>query len=181
MDGTRIVSILCMAALYTGGIAIPLIKFIRSWFDHGKWAKDACPSLAAEIVDVQSRRRDPRSNTCRFMTTVTFSDGYSFVTDVTDYEDTIQRHSLPPEGELLRQVLDYARENHEAAVRKLLDKGCSRRPVKEHWSAPKERKPLPRFLRPHYIAAVLGLAFSILINLWIPQEKLLYLTAPGAL
>ena len=97
------------------------VRQILSKFDHSKWAKDANPSIDAQIVDIKSKLVRYFRNDAKYRTTVKFSDGFIFVTHKTERAEGFVRYSVSVDRSFLEHViLVAAKEAHEKAVSKKL-------------------------------------------------------------
>ena len=91
--------------------------FKATWncFDHSKIATNAVLSPDAIITNVQSEKVQYVKNGMKFKTTVSFSDGFTFVTHKTNREDGFLTYQIAINGE---EILENAKKAHERALKK---------------------------------------------------------------
>lgn len=85
-------------------------------FDHWGWSTCSKPDSNAQPNDFTSERVKYVKNDAKFKTTVTFTDGFYFITHKTSRMDYFMSYtiSLPPE--LKAEILNKAIAKHAAAV-----------------------------------------------------------------
>lgn len=94
---------------------INLGKGIYYKFDHSYWDENSQPSLNAGIVDVVSEKVQYTKNNAKFKTTVTFTDGFRFVTHRTDRTQHFMTYDISVDK---AEVIALAMEAHKKAVEK---------------------------------------------------------------
>ena len=112
--------ILLLVAVFGAGIWF----FCRSLYwtmDHGKWSKGANPNKDAQIVGVSSKTMLLLKNDMRYITTVTFSDGYVFKTAKTDRTEHLFTYEISLDEHLGDEIIKEAVRWHDHAVNVLLE------------------------------------------------------------
>ena len=87
-------------------------------FDHGKWARGSKPDINAKVIDVDTKQVMYLKNGAQYKTTVTFEDGYIFITHKTNRKDKLFKYEISVDSELMKTILQKANEWHMKAVQK---------------------------------------------------------------
>ena len=87
-------------------------------FDHSGWSSNAKPDANATIVDMSSERVEYRKNGAKLKTTVSFSDGFYFITHATKRKDHFPTYTIYIDDLLKKQIIEKATNKHAAAARK---------------------------------------------------------------
>ncbi len=171
-----------ISLIFIGGcIAIIFGAAFLSMFDHKKWSKNSVPSLDATIVDIKTEKIKYLKNGAKYKTTVLFSDGFSFITHKTNREDELFSYTISVGGELLKQIIRKAEATHEKAVRKKIanQKNQTKNTYTTSIKSNKVKPTFPGWLSllvaPHHIVAIVGIITSIVLNICIPQENVMFL------
>ena len=92
---------------------------IYSNFDHSYTEPGKTLDENAEIVKMDSEQVKYVRNNAKFKTTVTFSDGFTFVTHKTKKEyDGLRRYTISIEPDTKLTIINNATEAHRKAVEK---------------------------------------------------------------
>lgn len=98
-----------------------LINFAKGFwsiFDHAKISKSAILREDAKIVNVRSEKVQYVKNGMKYKTTVTFSDGFTFITHETDRDDHFLSYNISISPELQEWIIRAATDAHEDAFEK---------------------------------------------------------------
>ena len=90
-------------------------KAIWNCFDHSKVEHNATLRQEAKIVNVHSEKVQYVKNGMKYKTTVTFSDGFEFITHKTNREDNIFTYEISVDTE---QIIENAMKAHGRALKK---------------------------------------------------------------
>ena len=107
------------AIIYLILVLIQLCRGIYSRFDHSSWNESAQPSQDATITDVTPEKVKYSKNNAKFKTTVTFSDGFRFVTHRTNKVQHLMSYDISID---INEITTLAIEAHQKAVEKELKK-----------------------------------------------------------
>ena len=107
-----------VAFLVLGGMLLWIIWSHVQARDHGKWNKDAQPSFDAKIVDFSFKTKSYGKNDVRFLSTVTFSDGYVFISTKSNRKDRVFTYQISMDEELRQSIIGNAIDSHFDAVKK---------------------------------------------------------------
>ena len=99
-----------------------LCKDVSSFFNHSGWNAISNPSSDATIIDVKSEEVQYAKNNAKYKTTVTFSDGFYFVTHETNRENSFFSYKITVDKFLMSRIIDNAKRAHEKAVIKATKK-----------------------------------------------------------
>ncbi len=102
-------------------------RAIYSLFDHTEWDEDSEPDLNAKITDVYSEKVQYVKNGMKYKTTVTFSDGFNFITHKTNREDYIFTYQISMDEELKKEIISKAVRSHKKAVEKRCKENLSQK------------------------------------------------------
>ena len=91
-------------------------KAIWSCFNHTSWEKEAIPDPNAIVTGVNSRQVKYVKNGAKFKTTVTFSDGFTFVTHKTNRENHFGSYTISVNR---MEIAEMAKAAHAEAVSKM--------------------------------------------------------------
>ena len=109
--------------LIFGVLAFGIGKIVWSYFDHYGWKAGAHPSKNATITGFSSEEVIYAKNAAKFKTTVTFSDGFYFITHKTNREQHFLKYRISIDASLKAKILSKAMEKHKAAVENVVAKG----------------------------------------------------------
>ena len=96
----------------------PLFKHIYYAFEHGKWERGSVPDPDASVVNVESEPVN-YAGVVRFKTTITFSDGFRYISHKTKQDVSwvgSVKYTLPEDLE--KEIMQRAMEAHAKAVKK---------------------------------------------------------------
>ena len=93
-----------------------------SYFDHWEWEDDDRLDKNAEIVSVTSDKVLYVKNGGKYKTTVTFSDGFVYITHTTNREDGFFHYRISVDEELKKEIIKEAISCHNKTVDKILRK-----------------------------------------------------------
>ena len=106
-------------------VAVIIGVFGKEWysyFDHWEWEDDDRLDKNAEIVSVTSDKVLYVKNGGKYKTTVTFSDGFVYITHTTNREDGFFHYYISVDEELKKVIIDNAIRQHGKVVDKVLKK-----------------------------------------------------------
>lgn len=83
-----------------------------SCFDHTRKPRDFAPDANASVVDVKTERVKYLKNGAKFKTTITFSDGFQFITHKTKREDGFFKYQISIDEDLAEVILRKAFSAH---------------------------------------------------------------------
>lgn len=89
---------------------------VYTWSDHYGWEKNSSPDKNAKIIDITSKRIQYGRTKQKLKTTVTFSDGFYFITYKTNYDNGIMTYKIYLSDELRKTVINLAVEKHNSAI-----------------------------------------------------------------
>ena len=115
MDDYRIIAGVVLVVI----LAWPVYNMCRAFyslFDHTKWADDSKPNLDAKIVDVCTEKVQYTKNGMKYKTTVSFSDGFNFITHKTNREEGFFTYQISIGESLKREIIEKAIRLHKKAV-----------------------------------------------------------------
>lgn len=98
-------------------------RTIYSWFDHYGWKKNSSPKKNAKMHWITSEKvhYGSSSTKAKLKTTVTFSDGFYFITHKTEYDRTgVFAYRMYISGELKKKIIESAIKKHDLAVEKFV-------------------------------------------------------------
>ncbi len=95
-----------------------IIRALYWRFDHYGWNPDASPDAEASIADVHSEKVQYTKNGVKYKTTVTFSDGFYYITHRTNREQQILSYTISIDKYLKAEIISRAKKAHEKAVQK---------------------------------------------------------------
>lgn len=111
------VSLLCAIVF---GLLVNAIGRIIYWKkDHGKWIKDPQPNARAVIIDISSNPISFSKNNKKFLTTVSFSDGYTFKTVRANRTEGVFTYQISIDHALRARIISDAVEAHRKEVVRL--------------------------------------------------------------
>lgn len=119
VDVVRVILFGVIIPVLFGLLAFWIGEAIYWCFDHGKWDKDAQPNPQAVVVGFTSKKKSLGRNNMKFITTVTFSDGYIFKTSKTKRTDRLLSYRISVDGELGNLIMQNAKKSHNKAIKKL--------------------------------------------------------------
>lgn len=90
-------------------------KAVWNCFDHSKVKANSVLCSDANIVDVRSEKVQYAKNGAKYKTTVTFSDGFKFITHKTNREDNFFTYQISVDTE---EILENATKAHDRALKK---------------------------------------------------------------
>ena len=95
--------------------AYRIAKAVWNCFDHSKVPKNALLRQDAKIVDVSSEKVQYVKNGAKYKTTVSFSDGFVFITHKTNREDNLFTYQISVDTD---EILESAIKAHDRAIKK---------------------------------------------------------------
>lgn len=101
------------------GLGIWLLCFgpeIYTWFDHTEWKTCSNPNINATIVDISSEKVQHIKNGAKFKTTVTFSDGFQFITHKTNTTAKLLTYTISVDANLRNKIIEKAVLAHNDAL-----------------------------------------------------------------
>ena len=102
------------------GVLFGIGRSIYWLFDHTGWQSDAVPDLNATITDISSKEVKYVKNGAKFKTTVTFSDGFYFITHKTNRDQHFMTYTISVDDSLKSEIVSRAMEAHNKAATKRL-------------------------------------------------------------
>lgn len=87
--------------------------------DHGKFPKGAVPNPCAQVANVTHERKSFGKNNTKYLTTVTFTDGYQFKTTKTNRADHFFSYEISVDHALRAKIVENAMAAHQKALVKL--------------------------------------------------------------
>ena len=115
MEDSRIIAALILVAIFAWPVYI-MCKALYSLFDHSRWDKDSKPSFDAKIVDINFEKVQYTKNGMKYKTTVSFSDGFKFITHKTNRKDSFFTYQISIDETLRRDIIEKANRLHIRAV-----------------------------------------------------------------
>lgn len=100
-------------------LAYPVYNMCRAFyylFDHAKWDEDSKPNLDAKIIDIYTEKVQYTKNGMKYKTTVSFSDGFNFITHKTNREDGFFTYQISIDESLKLKIIEKAIRLHKKAV-----------------------------------------------------------------
>ena len=95
---------------------------IYSFADHSHWCNNAIPCEEAEIANIQAETVQYVRNQAKFKTTVSFVDGFTYVTFSTRRSSGVFQYTISVDK---RAIAQAAIKAHTRAINKLKKKGYS--------------------------------------------------------
>lgn len=88
-------------------------------FDHLGWNNVARPDADAQINNFTSEQVKYEKNGAKFKTTVTFTDGFYYITHKTNSERHVLSYTISIDDALKAEIIKKAIEKHQKAVEKV--------------------------------------------------------------
>ena len=101
-------------------LARPLYNMCNAFyniFDHTEWEDYSKLNLNAKIVNIKTEKVQYTKNGMKYKTTVSFSDGFNFITHKTNRDDSFFSYQISIDESLQAEIISKAVLSHEKAVR----------------------------------------------------------------
>lgn len=113
---------MCLLLLLVLGVVVyNICGDVHSWSDHYGWGKNSTPDKEAKIQNITSERVQFARNEAKFKTTVTFSDGFYFITYKTNRDNSVLTYKIYISDELKNEIINSAIKQHISAVDRFID------------------------------------------------------------
>ncbi len=106
------------------GLLYGVVGTLYSWSDHGKWARNSAPDPNATIVDRSVSEVEFLKNGKKIKRTLTFSDGFTYVTYKTRRKDGFFTYSIGLNENDTKEFLLKAIDKHYQQVEEKLGIPC---------------------------------------------------------
>lgn len=114
-----------------GGVVYGIGRSIWSVFDHSGWKSDSKPDPNAQIIDISSKRVKYSKNGAKYKTTISFSDGFYYITHKTNREQNLLAYKISIDNNLMAEILESAISDHRIAVENAAKKASLKKTKKE--------------------------------------------------
>lgn len=91
---------------------------LRSMGNQDQWGEPHNPDLNAQIIDIKTEKVKYTKNNAQLKTTVFFSDGYRYITHLTDRQNGILTYTISLSEESRKAIINEAITSHAAAVQR---------------------------------------------------------------
>ena len=105
-----------LGVLCFGWFFLTIGRSIYHLFDHTKWDKSSMPDLNAKIIDIHTEKVIYIKNGAKFKTTISFSDGFHFITHKTNREDEFFTYHIAVDKSLMNEIIEKSILVHKKAV-----------------------------------------------------------------
>ena len=107
---------LFLAVLFIGIYLAIYGREISSFFDHTAWKPLSNPKIDATIVDISTEKVKYIKNGSKFKTTITFSDGFQFITHKANVTSGLLSYTVSIDGDKRKELIEKAIAAHSQAV-----------------------------------------------------------------
>lgn len=108
--------IIGMVIVSIGVVLYNMCKSVYTWSDHYGWEENSSPDKNAKIKNITSKEVQYSRNGAKLKTTITFSDGFYFISYKTDREDKALTYKIYLSNELREKIIGSAIEQHKMSV-----------------------------------------------------------------